>query len=307
MKFVYCYQTFIMSLEIRSIGEVISYQSTPRSEFVVGTGIIKSKTNENENITFEILQFIPVDVEVPCHCVPISPKDVIYFYGTVTNVNSSTQTISITCHHTQKILLDPSAIPHDFTHVTAVGTVTGAPNITETTASFDVSLSQYIKTNTGGVYQPFTVTAFHSIKNTRLLNRTKVYNSGTRIKIEGAVELYNDIIYCEVQNSTFVIPKNTSPVTDQNNTVVPSQSRRATIVRNIAQKSPPTKKPRLTTSETDSSHSVSNEEAIPEEETGNDTHTETIEKPPSNNNRNTSRSRRTTLRDLASQKLIREK
>lgn len=41
-----------MSLEIRSIGEVISYQTTPRIEFVVGIGIVKSKTNEDENITF---------------------------------------------------------------------------------------------------------------------------------------------------------------------------------------------------------------------------------------------------------------
>ena len=80
---------------------------------------------------------------------------------------------------------------------------------------------QYVKTNTGSTYQPFTVTAFHSTKNTHLLNRTKVYNSGTRIKVEGAVELYNDTIYCELKNSTFVIPKNTTPTTDKNHTVIP--------------------------------------------------------------------------------------
>src|SRR5580765_703064 len=39
---------------------------------------------------------------------------------------------------------------------------------TDTTASFDVSLSQYVKTNTGSTYQPFTVTAFHSTKNKHL-------------------------------------------------------------------------------------------------------------------------------------------
>ena len=129
-----------MSLEIRSIGEVVSYQATPRSAFVVGTGVVKSKTNEDENITFNILQFIPVDVETPSHCVPISPNDVIYFYGTVTNVNSSTRTISVTCHHTQKILLDPSAVPHDFTHVTAVGTVAGI-----------LDVIRYDSWNSGGV------------------------------------------------------------------------------------------------------------------------------------------------------------
>jgi len=67
----------------------------------------------------------------------------------------------------------------------AVTAIAGKPNITETTVSFDVSLSQYIKTNTGGTYQPFTITAFHSTKNKYLLSRTKVYNTGSQIKIEG--------------------------------------------------------------------------------------------------------------------------
>ncbi|CAG8474976.1 7241_t:CDS:2 [Paraglomus brasilianum] len=107
-----------MSLEIRSIGEVISYQATPRTEFVVGMGVVKSKTSENESITFNIIQFIPVDAEDPCYV-------------------------------TSKISLDPSSIPHDFTYVTAIGAIASKPNITETTVSFDVSLSQYVKTNTG--------------------------------------------------------------------------------------------------------------------------------------------------------------
>ena len=80
-----------MSLEICSIREVISYQVTPRTGFVVGTGIVKSKANENESITFNILQFIPVDIEISNHCVPLllSPRDVINFYGSVTTVDLS--------------------------------------------------------------------------------------------------------------------------------------------------------------------------------------------------------------------------
>jgi len=80
-----------MSLEIRSIGEVISYQATPRTEFVVGMGVVQSKTSENENITFNIIQFIPVDAEDPCYVTSLAPKDVVYFYGTVTNVDTSAQ------------------------------------------------------------------------------------------------------------------------------------------------------------------------------------------------------------------------
>ena len=102
----------------------------------------------------------------------------------------------------QKNLLRPSFLPHDFTYVTAVRTITDKPIITDTTASFDVSLSQYVKTNTGSTYQPFTVTAFHSTKNKHLLNRTAIYNSGSRIKIEGAVELYNEHIY-KIRASSF--------------------------------------------------------------------------------------------------------
>jgi len=135
-----------MSLEIRSIGEVISYQATPRTEFVVGMGIVKSKTSENESITFNIIQFTPVDVEDPCYVTSMTPKDVIYFYGMVTKVDSSTQEINVTCSHSRKISLDPSSIPHDFTYVTAVGTIPSKPNITDATVSFDVNLSQYVVT-----------------------------------------------------------------------------------------------------------------------------------------------------------------
>ena len=71
-----------------------------------------------------------------------------------------------------------------------------------------------------------------------------------------------------------------------------------------------TKKPRLTdstTSETDSNHSVPNEEVNPGEEACNDMHAEPIEDQSSKSNRSTPKSRRTTLRDLASQKLVHEK
>jgi len=262
-----------MSLEIRSIGEVISYQATQRTEFMVGMGIIKSKTSENENITFHIIQFIPIDVEDPCYVTPMAPKDVVYFYGTVTKVDSSTQTINITCSHSRKISLDPSFIPYDFTYVTAIGTISSKPNITEETISFDINLSQYVKTNSGGEYQPFTVTAFHSTKIKHLINRTKVYNVGSRVKIEGTVELYNNIIFCELQHSTFVVPKNTSndanTNTNTNTTISSPSSRRAVIVRSITEQSPPSKKPKLinppTTSSTGTSETESNSSTQVEE------------------------------------------
>ena len=87
-----------MSLEIRSIGEVISYQATPRTEFVVGMKSITSETSEIESIMFNIVQFIPVDVEDPCYVTSMAPKDVVYFYGTgrdgtVTKVDSPAPTL----------------------------------------------------------------------------------------------------------------------------------------------------------------------------------------------------------------------
>jgi len=179
------------------------------------------------------------------------------------------------------------------------------------TVSFDVSLSQYVKTNTGGTYQPFTVTAFHSTKIKHLLNRTKVYNNGFRIKIEGAVELYNNTIYCELQHSTFVIPKNNTANNDKNSPVSPSSSRRAAIVRSIAEHTPPTKKPKLDSStslsstvasESESSSSIQIEDDTNNEDVSNDVQCEAInpnKKKPSN----TSKSRRATLRDLSSRKL----
>ncbi|CAG8622988.1 2702_t:CDS:1 [Paraglomus brasilianum] len=134
-----------MSLEIRPIGEVISYQATSRTEFVVGMGVVKSKTSKNESITFTIIQFIPVDAEDTCYVTSLVPKNVVYFYGTVTRW--------IRQHsHSRKISLDP-------------------------------------------------------------INRTKVYNVGSRVKVEGAAELHNNIIYCELQHVTFVILKNTAPTT----------------------------------------------------------------------------------------------
>ena len=162
----------------------------------------------------------------------------------------------------------------------------------------------------GGTYQPFTVTAFHSTKIKHLLNRTKVYNNGFRIKIEGAVELYNNTIYCELQHSTSVIPKNNTANNDTNSPVS-LLSRRAAIVRSIAEHTPPTKKPKLDSSislsstvasESESSSSIQIEDDTNNEDVSNDVQCEAInpnKKKPSN----TSKSRRATLRDLSSRKL----
>jgi|SRR5438128_8730851 len=124
-------------------------------------------------------------------------------------------------------------------------------------------------------------------------------------------------IYCELQNSSFVIPKNSTPSNDNITTVSPSTSRRATIVRSIAGNPPPTKKarsidasnplPNTTSSETDSSNYVQNEDTNLGDQVSNGTQAATIEpnkKPKSN--KNTSRSRRVTLRYLATRKLARE-
>jgi len=48
----------------------------------------------------------------------------------------------------EKFSLDPLFIPYDFTYVTVVGTISSKHNITEETISFDINLSQYVKTNT---------------------------------------------------------------------------------------------------------------------------------------------------------------
>ena len=85
--------------------------------------------------------------------------------------------------------------------------------------------------------QAINVTCSHSRKIfLDPLNRTKVYNVGSRVKIEGA----NNMIYCELQHVTFVIPKNTTS-NDTNTAVSPPSSRRATIVRSIAEQLPPQK------------------------------------------------------------------
>src|SRR5438128_11925350 len=75
-------------------------------------GVVKSKLNEDETIMFNILQFIPVDVEVPCHVTPLSPNEVVYLHGSVTHVDSSAQTINITCYHTKKTKTPTSAIKY---------------------------------------------------------------------------------------------------------------------------------------------------------------------------------------------------
>ncbi|CAG8547441.1 3600_t:CDS:1, partial [Paraglomus brasilianum] len=76
------------------------------------------------------------------------------------------------------------------------------------------------------------------------------YNTGSRIKIEGA------IIYCELQHSTFVIPKNNTTTNDTSSPVFPSSSRRAATVQSIAEHSPPTKKPKLSLLSTIASESA---------------------------------------------------
>jgi hypothetical protein len=105
----------------------------------------------------------------------------------------------------------------------------------------------------------FTVTAFHSIKNTRLLNRIKSIQFRARIKVEGRDRVVQR--YDLLQTTQFYF-RYTSLVTDQ-------------YYRHW-----------LHHTETNSSHSVSNAKVIIGEETRNDTHVETIEKPPLNNNRN---------------------
>ncbi|CAG8496586.1 8129_t:CDS:2 [Paraglomus brasilianum] len=109
-----------MSLEIRSIGEVFSYQATPRTEFVVGMGVVKSKTSEN------------------------------ILHSTLSNLSRLMPKIHV------------------------------------------MSLCWFLQmlSNSTGLSQ--------------------VYNVGSRIKVEGAAELHNNVIYCELQHATFVILKNTT-------------------------------------------------------------------------------------------------
>ena len=76
------------------------------------------------------------------------------------------------------------------------------------------------------------------------------------------MELYNNTIYCELQHSTFVIPKNDNTANnDTNSPVSPSSSRRAAIVRSIAEHTPPTKKPKLESSTSLSSTIASESES----------------------------------------------
>jgi len=82
-----------MSLEIRSIGEVTAYYTIPRTEFSIGT--IISKLSGNTNLTFKIQQFLPIEPDTPSNFTHFPPQDIIYFYGSVTKVDSATQTIEI--------------------------------------------------------------------------------------------------------------------------------------------------------------------------------------------------------------------
>src|SRR4051812_19276496 len=80
------------------------------------------------SITFNIIQFAPVDVEDPCYVTSMTPKDVVYFYGTVTKVGSLAQVINVTCSHFRIISLDLLSVSHNFTYVTAIGTIANPIN-----------------------------------------------------------------------------------------------------------------------------------------------------------------------------------
>ena len=84
-----------MSLEIHSIGEVTAYHTIPRTEFSIGIGTIISKLSGNTNLTFKIQQFLPIEPDTPSDFTHFPPQDIIYFYGSVTKVDSATQTIEI--------------------------------------------------------------------------------------------------------------------------------------------------------------------------------------------------------------------
>jgi len=131
-------------------------------------------------------------------------------------------------------------ILNDFTYITAVGTISGNPHITETAISYDIAVSQYVKTASQGAYETFIITAFHSPQNKYVLSHTKVYHPGSRIKIDGALELYDNSLYCDLHNSTFVVPKSThnnsnnnssnnSNNNNNNDIKTPSSSNRAVV------------------------------------------------------------------------------
>jgi len=91
-------------------------------------GVVKSKVNEDETITFNILQFVPVWCTMSCHSV-ISERHclfarVCHACGFV----SSNNQYHLLPH--QKNPPTSIVLPHDFAYVTAVITITNKPHIT---------------------------------------------------------------------------------------------------------------------------------------------------------------------------------
>ena len=105
-----------MSLEIRAIGEVTTYHIIPRTEFLIGIGTVTSKLSANTNLTFKIQQFLPTDPNAQSNCTDLSPQDIIYFHGSVTKIDSTTQTINVLCLHTKKLPITTSDNITDFTY-----------------------------------------------------------------------------------------------------------------------------------------------------------------------------------------------
>src|SRR6185312_15788725 len=107
-------------------------------------GVVKSKKSENKSITFNIVSNLSQSM---------SKIHVMSLRWLLKMSSISTELSQRWIRHhkllmspaptLEKISLDPSSIPHEFTYVTAVVTITSKPNITETTVLFDVSLSQY--------------------------------------------------------------------------------------------------------------------------------------------------------------------
>ena len=300
-----------MSLEIRSIGEVTAYHTVPRTEFLIGIGTVNSKLSGDATLTFKIQQFLPIEPDTPSNFTNFSPQDIIYFHGSVTKIDSATQTIDISCFHTKKLPINSPNPLNDFTYITAIGSVTGSPHITETTASYDITVSQYVKTVSQGAYETFIVTAFHSPQNKYLLSHTKVYHPGSRVKIDGPVELYENILYCDVQNSTFVIPKSTTQANDRshNNNITPPSSSRTNTVRTIAaEKSTHLKKPKTEISDTTTNNTPSEvNNASPStntiDESNDESSTDATPTKPTTNKPNNPKKRTTNIRELAVKKL----
>ena len=84
---------------------------------------------------------------------------------------------------------------------------------------------------------------FHPPSISVTKSRTKIYHPGSQVKIDGALELYDNTLYCDLHNSMFVVPKLTHNNNNNNNSssniTTPPSSSRANTVRIIAA----TKKP----------------------------------------------------------------